>query len=60
VQETAPEAQSTPAPQAAAAPQSDGELPFTGFAVVTTLLLGIALLGSGLVLRRNSRKGFES
>jgi hypothetical protein len=29
-----------------------GELPFTGFAAIPILLVGIALLGSGLALRR--------
>jgi hypothetical protein len=29
-----------------------GELPFTGFAAIPILLVGIALLGTGLVLRR--------
>lgn len=58
-QENAPVAQETRAPQAAAAPDSDGELPFTGFAVVTTLLLGLALLSAGLVLRRNTRNGIQ-
>ena len=30
----------------------NGELPFTGFAAIPILLVGIALLGTGLVLRR--------
>ena len=29
-----------------------GELPFTGFAAIPLLLVGVALLGTGLVLRR--------
>ena len=57
-QQGAPEAETT-TPQVAANTDSDGELPFTGFAVVTTLLLGLALLGAGLVLRRTSRRGLE-
>jgi len=57
VQQTA--AQATPAPQVASAPESEGELPFTGFAVVTTLLLGLALLSAGLVMRRKTAKGTE-
>jgi hypothetical protein len=32
--------------------ESGGELPFTGFAAIPVLLLGVALLGGGLVLRR--------
>jgi len=31
----------------------DGELPFTGYAAVPTLLIGIGLLAMGLILRRN-------
>jgi hypothetical protein len=34
------------------AQQAEDELPFTGFAAIPVLLLGIALLVSGLVLRR--------
>jgi hypothetical protein len=30
-----------------------GELPFTGYAAVPTLLIGIGLLAMGLILRRN-------
>jgi hypothetical protein len=32
--------------------QGSGQLPFTGFAAIPVLLLGVALLGAGLVLRR--------
>lgn len=32
--------------------EAGGELPFTGFAAIPVLLLGVALLGGGLVLRR--------
>jgi hypothetical protein len=32
--------------------QDNGQLPFTGFAAIPLLLLGVALLGAGLVLRR--------
>lgn len=36
--------------------QSSGdELPFTGFAAIPVLLLGVALLSGGLVLRRNGK-----
>ena len=31
-----------------------GDLPFTGYAGIPVLLIGIALLASGLVLRRNA------
>ena len=31
-----------------------GELPFTGFAAIPVLVLGLALLGAGVVLRRQS------
>lgn len=48
--------QATPA-RGTTAPDAEGQLPFTGFAVVTTLLLGLALLGTGMVLRRNARRG---
>ena len=34
----------------------DGELPFTGFAAIPLLLGGFALLGLGLVLRRNTTR----
>lgn len=33
------------------------ELPFTGFAAIPVLLIGLALLGGGLVMRRSSRIG---
>lgn len=33
-----------------------GELPFTGYAGFTVLLLGLALLGGGLVLRRSAHQ----
>ena len=33
---------------------SEDELPFTGFAAIPLLLLGLGLLGAGLVLRRRS------
>jgi hypothetical protein len=37
-----------------------GELPFTGFAAIPILLVGIALLGTGLVLRRQQSDGDEA
>ena len=36
---------------------SETSLPFTGFAAIPVLLLGIALLTSGLVFRRSASKG---
>jgi hypothetical protein len=46
---TAPEEQETRQVEAGS---DGGELPFTGFAAIPILLVGIALLGTGLVLRR--------
>lgn len=37
-----------------AAAQGDDELPFTGFAAIPVLLLGLALLSTGFVLRRRA------
>jgi hypothetical protein len=34
---------------------SDDELPFTGYAAIPLLLMGIALLGGGVALRRSTR-----
>lgn len=42
------------APRQIAASQG-GELPFTGYAAIPLLLVGLLLLGSGLVLRRGTR-----
>ncbi|MDX6718118.1 MAG: hypothetical protein QOJ63_372 [Solirubrobacteraceae bacterium] len=48
-------------PTSAAAPNAEqpvldsGSLPFTGYAGIAALLLGLGLLGAGLVLRRGSR-----
>lgn len=47
------------APAPASAPEASGNLPFTGFAALTTLVLGVALLGGGLMLRRTSRRRHE-
>jgi hypothetical protein len=36
------------------ASNEDGTLPFTGYAAIPLLLIGVALLGTGLVLRRRN------
>lgn len=46
------------APRQVAASTAD-ELPFTGYAAIPMLLIGLALLASGLVLRRGSRRTQE-
>jgi hypothetical protein len=54
-EDNVPAAQPTPpqpAPQAA-----EGDLPFTGLELSLVALMGVALLGTGIVLRRASRKG---
>ena len=38
-----------------ASAQTGGELPFTGFAAIPVLLIGLALLAAGTMLRRSSR-----
>jgi hypothetical protein len=40
-----------------AAGSSGDELPFTGFLAIPVLVGGVALLGTGLVLRRQTRRG---
>lgn len=42
-----------------AAGSSGDELPFTGFLAIPVLVGGVALLGTGLVLRRQTRRGDE-
>lgn len=55
------EPQAAAAPQAAQAPRQlaatgDGDqLPFTGMSAIPVLLLGVALLGSGFLLRRRTK-----
>ncbi len=51
VQDEAPVTQET---RQLAAEQGDDELPFTGFAAIPVLLLGLALLSTGFVLRRRA------
>lgn len=58
VAEEQPAGEAQPSVQAPrqVAQAGDGELPFTGFASIPVLLLGIALLSAGLVLRRGARR----
>jgi hypothetical protein len=61
-EEPAAEESAPPAPAPAQAPRQaqavadEGELPFTGFAAIPVLILGIGLLTSGLVLRRRASR----
>ena len=41
--------------QVAAGVSDGGNLPFTGFAAIPVLLIGLALLSGGMVLRRSAR-----
>ncbi len=50
-----PTAKAQPARQVDAA--STDKLPFSGYAGISVLLIGLALLGGGLVLRRSTRRG---
>jgi hypothetical protein len=43
-------------PKHAAVIGKSGTLPFTGFSLLTTLLLSFALIGGGIVLRRRERR----
>jgi len=61
--ESKPPAKAAPAEKAeptqvtrqVSADTTDGELPFTGFAAIPILLVGVFLLASGFLLRRGSR-----
>ena len=44
------------APRQVVAAQSGTELPFTGFSAIPVLLVGLALLAGGLVLRKRTRE----
>ena len=61
---TAPAADSAPSAPAATPtePQeaAEGELPFTGFLAIPILIGGVALLSSGLILRRRTGEPDES
>jgi hypothetical protein len=61
---TAPAAESAPSAPAATPtePQeaAEGELPFTGFLAIPILIGGVALLSSGLILRRRTGEPDES
>ena len=61
-EDNAPAATPTPAPAPAPAPvpaASEGDLPFTGLEIGLVAAMGAALLGTGLVLRRTSRRGSD-
>lgn len=45
-----------PTPPSAPAQQQEGDLPFTGLDLGIVALMGAALLGTGLVLRRTTRR----
>lgn len=45
------------APRQLASDSGDAELPFTGFAAIPMALFGLALLATGLALRRSTRRG---
>ena len=51
---SSPTAAAQPARQVSASQAS--ELPFTGYAAIPLLLMGLALLAAGLVLRRSTRR----
>jgi hypothetical protein len=55
VTEPTPTTESNPPVVQAPKQLKEGELPFTGFAVIPVLLFGIALLAGGLALRRSMR-----
>ena len=49
-----------PTRQVEAGAQSGGSLPFTGFAAIPVLIGGVALLSTGLILRRRTQGGDRS
>lgn len=53
---TTPAPAPTPTPTPAPA-QESGTLPFTGLDVGIVVLMGLALVGTGVVLRRTTRRG---
>jgi hypothetical protein len=53
--EAVPTADTTPAVPVAEADTSAGLLPFTGLQIAIIFLLGIALVGTGLLIRRAAR-----
>ncbi len=56
-EEPTPPAQREEQPSTPAQPEEQGSLPFTGLDLGIVALMGLALLGTGLVLRRTTRRG---
>jgi hypothetical protein len=56
-QNVAPEASDVQPTRQVEAGADGGSLPFTGFAALPVMLVGIALLSGGLIMRRSSRTG---
>ena len=54
--EEAPVQEVSPAPTPAPAVQQEGDLPFTGLDLGIVAAMGAVLLGTGLVLRRTTRR----
>jgi hypothetical protein len=54
-----PASNNTPSSSASTPPQAaeEGDLPFTGLELGLVALMGVALLGTGVALRRVSRRG---
>ena len=53
---TPPQEQNAPAPAPAPQQQQEGSLPFTGLDLGIVAAMGAILLGTGLVLRRTTRR----